>query len=72
MFRVLKSLLGVTLIGGVIFIGVGDKFLPKPLNTYSLNTRNAINQKLMSLTPNPNIKKPSADREKQVEDLMGK
>ena len=72
MFRVLKSLLGLTLIGGVIFVGVGDKFLPKPLNTYSLNTRNAINQKLMGFTPNPKIKKPRADREKQVEKLMGK
>ena len=72
MFRVLKALLGITLIGGVIFVGIGDKFLPKPLNTYSLNTRNAINQKLMSLAPNPKIKKPSAEREKQVEQLMGK
>ena len=72
MFRVLKPLLGIMLIGGVIFVGIGDKFLPKPLNTYSLNTRNAINQKLMSLTPSPKIKKPSAEREKQVEQLMGK
>ncbi|UXE60363.1 MAG: hypothetical protein KA717_33120 [Woronichinia naegeliana WA131] len=67
--RLVKTLLTIGIIGGVFFVGIGDRFLPKPLSTYSRNTRNSINQKLLSLMPRPNLKRPSAEREKQVEEL---
>jgi lipopolysaccharide export LptBFGC system permease protein LptF len=68
--RLLKPLLTISIILGLIFITIGDQFLPKPLSTYSRNTRASINQKLLSLMPNPKIKRPSAEREKQVEQLQ--
>jgi hypothetical protein len=34
-----------------IFIGFGDKFLPKPLSTVSLQTRNSLNQTIVGLFP---------------------
>ena len=65
-----KTLLTFVIVGGVIFVGIGDKFLPKPLNTYSANTRNTINQKLLGLMPDPKIKKPSEGHDKQVESFI--
>jgi hypothetical protein len=53
----------------VIFIGMGDRFLPKPLNTMSLNTRNAINQTLTGLSPKLKPQKPNAETEKAVNAL---
>lgn len=70
--RLFKTLLTFSIIGGVIFISLGDKFLPKPLNTYSAITRNTINKKLLGFMPDPKLKKPSADREKQAEDFLQK
>lgn len=35
----------------VIFIAVGDKFLPRPLSDYSLQTRTSINKFLEGLFP---------------------
>ncbi|MGL5032279.1 MAG: hypothetical protein ACRC6M_00585 [Microcystaceae cyanobacterium] len=70
--RLFKTLLTFSIISGVIFISLGDRFLPKPLSTYSAIARNTINQKLLGFTPKPNLKKPSADREKQVEDFLQK
>ena len=67
--RLIKTLLTIGIIGGVFFVGIGDRFLPKPLSTYSRNTRNSINQKLLTWMPKPNPKRPSAEREKQVEEL---
>ncbi len=46
---VLKTLFTLTAIVSIIFIGFGDQFLPKPLNTYSRNSRDAINQRLLGL-----------------------
>jgi len=36
MFKLFQKLLTFGIIGGIIFVGIGDKFLPKPLGTYSL------------------------------------
>lgn len=35
----------------LIFIAVGDKFLPKPLSTYSTQTRNTLNQMMLGSFP---------------------
>ena len=71
MFKLLQKFLTVGIIGGIIFVGIGDKFLPKPLSTYSLNTRNAINAKLITLMPNPKPKVQgfTEKREKEIENF---
>ncbi|MEB3311318.1 MAG: hypothetical protein VKJ02_13915 [Snowella sp.] len=51
MMRLLKKLLTISIIGGIIFVGIGDRFLPKPLSAYSRDTRNALNAKLLGLMP---------------------
>jgi len=71
MFKLFRKLLTVGIIGGIIFVGIGDKFLPKPLSTYSLNTRNVINAKLITLIPNsrPKVKGFTEKREKEIENF---
>jgi len=68
-FKILRPISIVAVIGGLFFISIGDMFLPDPWASYSKNTREQINQKLMGIVPNPEIKKPSRLREKQVEQL---
>lgn len=53
----------------VVFITVGDLFLPKPLNIYSQNSRLVINKYLISLFPKEQPKRPSAQREDEVKQL---
>ncbi len=53
----------------VVFITVGDLFLPKPLNNYSQNTRTTITKYLVSLFPQKQPKRPSGQRENQVREL---
>jgi hypothetical protein len=65
----LKTLALPLLSIAVVFIGVGDRFLPKPLNTMSFNARNAINQALMGLSPKLKPQKPNAETEKAVNAL---
>ena len=36
---------------GLIFIGIGDNFLPQPLSNVSSQTRSSVNQFLMGLFP---------------------
>jgi hypothetical protein len=71
MFKLLRKLLTVGIIGGIIFVGIGDKFLPQPLSTYSFNTRNLINAKLITLMPKPNpkVKGFTEKREKEIENF---
>ena len=45
------KLFGFFLFAGLLFIGMGDNFLPQPLNNISSNTRSNINQFLMGLFP---------------------
>lgn len=40
----------------VIFVGVGDSFLPEPMRSASLNTRKTINESLVGLFPNRRTK----------------
>jgi len=65
----LKTLALPILLIMVVFVGMGDRFLPKPLNTMSFNTRNAINQTLMGLSPKLKPQKPNAETEKAVNAL---
>ncbi len=54
-----------------IFIRFGDSFLPKPLSTYSLQTRNTINQLVIGLFPiwKPKVN-PYQKTEKQLDDIQ--
>ena len=70
LFKLVRKLAIPAAIAGFVFVGFGDKFLPKPWSAYSKNTREQINQKLMGLAPEPDLKRPSEGREKQVEQLM--
>ncbi|MFM1842938.1 MAG: hypothetical protein RLZZ490_1676 [Cyanobacteriota bacterium] len=70
LFKLLWKLSIPVAIAGFVFVGFGDKFLPKPWSAYSKNTREVINQKLMGAVPDPDIKRPSEGREKQVEEMM--
>lgn len=57
----------------LIFIGFGDRFLPKPLSDYSAKTRHGINNFVIGMFPDKNLKNPyqkSDDAVKQAEDDM--
>ncbi|QUS60132.1 hypothetical protein IQE94_15320 [Synechocystis sp. PCC 7339] len=69
LFKILRSLTIPVVIAGLAFISIGDMFLPDPWASYSKNTREQINQKLLGATPKPKIRKPSEMREKQLEQL---
>lgn len=63
-----KNLMITLFILGLIFVGIGDSILPKPLGIWSKNTRTQINRVIVKAF-NPKVKKPSAKRETQVENL---
>ena len=71
MFKLFQKLLTVGIIGGIIFVGIVDKFLPKPLRTYRFYSRNMINAKLITLIPKPNpkVKGFTEKREKEIENF---
>ncbi len=52
-----------------IFIGFGDRVLPNPLSSISLNTRTSINQFLIGLSPKLKSQNPDGKMEKAVDDL---
>jgi hypothetical protein len=54
---------------GLVFITLGDRFLPSPLNSYSWQTRTSINQLLEHSLPQFKPKNPNAGMEKAVEKL---
>jgi hypothetical protein len=56
----LKPFLTLVFLLGLLFISLGDTFLPKPLSTYSARTRNQINQMLISAAGQQ--AKPTADK----------
>ena len=53
----------------LIFIALGDKFLPQPLSNASLKTRTAINDFILGIFPKKQFKNPNEQREKQIEDF---
>lgn len=52
-----------------VFIGFGDRVLPKPLDSISLNTRTSINQFLQGLSPTLKSQNPDDKMEKAVDGL---
>jgi hypothetical protein len=68
--KLLWSILPLLIFGGVIFVGIGDRFLPPPLKTLSQIARQTMNQKLLEFLPKPKLKRPSEQRENQIEELI--
>ena len=46
------------ILSALIFVSMGDKFLPEPLSSASLNTRTSINDFLISLFPQKEFTNP--------------
>jgi len=60
-------ILGVILT--VIFISVGDAFLPQPLASASYKTRTQLNEFLISLFPDPSMDNLKPKRLEGLDDL---
>lgn len=65
-----QNLIGIVLVLALLFITVGDRVLPAPLNQASRNTRTSINQFLVGLFPNWEPKNPNQRTRDAVEDLQ--
>ena len=55
------------LLVAIAFIGFGDSFLPKPLNKWSRDSRESINQFISGLAPSW---QPKKDPYKRTEDAL--
>lgn len=65
-----KSYFPVLVFAALLFIGLGDRVLPQPLNQYSRDTRTHVNKYLMGLFPYVDpLDSPHTRTEKAVENL---
>ncbi|MBE9127196.1 MULTISPECIES: hypothetical protein [unclassified Coleofasciculus] len=64
-----KNLLGLVFILALVFITIGDRVLPAPLNQASRDTRTSLNQFLIGLFPDWEPKNPNRRTEEEVEQL---
>ena len=60
---------GILVFIAIVFIAIGDKFLPGALGEASAKTRNGINNFLIGLVPSW---EPSVDPNKRTEDAIKK
>ena len=67
--EIMKPVGSILVVLGLIFVAVGDTFLPKPLSTASKNTRTYVNNIFLSFTPDTDFEKPSKQRDAQVDDM---
>lgn len=65
----LQSYLSLGIVLFLIFVLAGDRFLPKPLNTASLQTRNQLNHWMVGLFPQW---KPKTNPYQRTEDAVRK
>lgn len=65
-----KTLVTGLLVLGVIFIGVGDRFLPQPLSNASLNTRKGIDRFMIGLFPQSKLKQTIEQRNQKSRNLF--
>ncbi|AFY77257.1 MAG: hypothetical protein IGR93_22060 [Hydrococcus sp. C42_A2020_068] len=65
-----KTLLTGLLVLGLLFVAVGDRILPQPLNDASRNVRTSINQMMLGLFPKSRTVEKLEKREKEVENLL--
>jgi hypothetical protein len=64
-----KSLITTVIILGMLFITLGDRVLPKPLSTVSLQARITADHFLMGLFPKKRFRNPNEGTEKAVQKL---
>lgn len=65
------KLIGFLLIVSTLgFITVGDLVLPRPLSTYSRNTREQINRWMIAALPKPSPEPPGKKRAAQRDDFL--
>lgn len=62
-----KKLASISLVIFLIFVGLGDKFLPEPLKGMSSKTRTSINQLVIGLFPKKEFKNPHQRTEDALE-----
>ena len=67
-----KSILTILVVLSVIFITMGDRFLPQPLSDASRNTRVSINKTLVGLFPKKKFRNPHKRTEDSVDQLEQK
>ncbi len=67
-----KFLSTLLIFSALFFITLGDQFLPRPLNTYSYKARESLNNMILGLAPNKEPKRPSEQREKQMESFLNR
>lgn len=65
--RTLKTLSIVFLVLFGLFVGIGDRVLPEPMKTNSLNTRTSITKFVTGLIPNWKPKNPNERTKEAVE-----
>lgn len=63
--RTLRTLSIVFLVLFGLFVGIGDRVLPEPMKTNSLNTRTSLTKFVVGLIPNWKPKNPN-DRTKEA------
>ncbi len=66
----LKNLIGIFIFLFLVFVFVGDRFLPKPLSTYSYQTRTQLNQLMMGLLPSKGPRNMNEEREKKLDEQV--
>jgi len=62
-----KNITPILIVLTLIFIAVGDRFLPKPLSTASFQTRTSVNNFLVGLFPTRRPRNPNERTEKALE-----
>ena len=62
-----KTVTPLVIILALMFIGFGDRVLPKPLSTASFNTRTALNNSLLGLFPTKKPRNVYERTEKAIE-----
>ncbi|NES85617.1 MAG: hypothetical protein F6K10_31760 [Moorea sp. SIO2B7] len=67
-----KTIFTILFFLSLIFITMGDQFLPQPLSDLSRNTRVSINKMLIGLFPKKEFKNPNKRTEDAVEQLEQK
>jgi len=65
-----KTLITSLLILGIIFVAVGDRFLPQPLNSASQNTRKGINEFMIGLFPQSKLRQTIQQRNQESRNLL--
>lgn len=71
-FKFPKVNFTLLIIAVFLFVGFGDRVLPKPLSTASLQARTTVNSYLVGLFPKKRFKNPNERTETAVDDLERK